>query len=169
QFNSAGYLSLPVADYIIDVTNSTGSTVVKRYSAPLSTLSLRDSAITVLASGFLDSTVNSNGRKFGLWVALRTGGALIPLPEVSTTAVSDVALNDAVGVYPNPATATLNVTTGNVRQQSIAVLDFTGRVMNEVANTANATFTTANWPTGMYIVKATDETGKVLITKVVKQ
>ena len=77
----AGYLELPTADYTINVTDATGTTVVKSYAAPLNTLGLTDQALVVVASGFLDPSVNSNGEAFGLWVALPTGGPLIALPE----------------------------------------------------------------------------------------
>ena len=87
--------------------------VVASYSAPLETLSLEGAALTVVASGFLDPSVNSDGPGFGLWVALAGGGDLIELPlapvEVLTANVQvihncadlaaaevDVYLNDAL-------------------------------------------------------------------------
>lgn len=77
----AGYLELPTADYTIQVRNETNSAIVAAYSAPLSTLSLGGSAITVLASGFLDPTMNSNGEAFGLFAATPLGGPLVALPS----------------------------------------------------------------------------------------
>ncbi len=74
------YASLPTNDYTLDITDETGSVVVASYSAPLAALSLDGAALTVLASGFLDPSVNSNGPAFGLWVALASGGDLIELP-----------------------------------------------------------------------------------------
>ncbi len=81
NFNSA-YLELPTADYTLDVRDASGTAVVATYSAPLSTLSLQGQAITVVASGFIQPSQNSNGPEFGLWVALASGGNLIPLPLV---------------------------------------------------------------------------------------
>ncbi|MDP2159541.1 MAG: DUF4397 domain-containing protein, partial [Flavobacterium sp.] len=75
-----GYLEFLNLDYVIDVRDATGTTTVASYLAPLQTLDLDGAAITVLASGFLDPTVNSNGPAFGLWVATAAGGNLIPLP-----------------------------------------------------------------------------------------
>lgn len=83
EFN--GYLELPTADYSINVSTADGSTVVESYDAPLATLGLDDEAIVVVASGFLDPSVNSNGPAFGLWVALPSGGALVELPITGTT------------------------------------------------------------------------------------
>jgi hypothetical protein len=79
----AGYLNLPTADYTLQVRDAANSTIVAAYSAPLSTLGLDGAVITVLASGFLNPAVNSNGPAFGLYVALPTGGPLVPLPSVA--------------------------------------------------------------------------------------
>ena len=75
-----GYLDLATQDYTLDVELGDNSAVVESYEAPLQTLGLTDSAITVVASGFLDPAINQNGEAFGLWVALPAGGALVPLP-----------------------------------------------------------------------------------------
>ncbi len=79
----AGYLALPTNDHTIQVRDAANSTIVAAYSAPLSTLSLGGAAITVLASGFLNPAVNSNGPAFGLYVALASGGPLVPLPSAA--------------------------------------------------------------------------------------
>jgi hypothetical protein len=104
----AGYLELQTFDYRIEVRDETGTVTVKSYEAPLNTLGLQNAALTVLASGFLDPSQNSNGAPFGLFVALPSGGALIPLPESTArvqvihnspdpaAAVVDVYLNDAL-------------------------------------------------------------------------
>jgi len=168
NFNSAGYLRLPTADYTINVTNSTGTTQVQRYSAPLATLGLTDSAITVVASGFLDSTVNSNGRKFGLWVALRMGGALIPLPVISTVSVPTVGEQANVMIYPNPAANTLNVTSITGSFTSIDLLDLNGRVITSVSNVGKASFNTSALPQGVYMVRLMDENGGVTVKQFTK-
>jgi hypothetical protein len=84
---TANYLSLPTADYNVQIRNSAGTDVVAEYAAPLQTLNLGGAALTVVASGFLNPANNSNGPAFGLWVALPSGGNLVQLPSVpvSTT------------------------------------------------------------------------------------
>lgn len=77
----AGYLSLPLADYIIGLAPAAGTPVIKAYLAPLAALNLGGNALTVVASGFLNPAQNNNGAPFGLFVAPSTGGQLIPLPE----------------------------------------------------------------------------------------
>ena len=122
-----GYLELPTVDYIIDVRDETGTATVATYGAPLSTLGLDGAAITVVASGFLDPSVNSDGPAFGLWVALEAGGPLVELPDQALS-VADVAFNDAI-LYPNPATNQLNLA-GNLNPGSeLRIIDMQGRVL----------------------------------------
>jgi Fe-S cluster assembly scaffold protein SufB len=111
--NYDGYLELPNLDFTLDVRDATGTTTVASYLAPLQTLNLDGAAITVIASGFLDPTTNSNGPAFGLWVATAAGGNLIPLPLATdptarvqvihnspdlAAAVVDVYLNDVIAL-----------------------------------------------------------------------
>lgn len=78
----AAYLQLPTADYVLNVTDASGAVVVASYTAPLATLNLEGASLVALASGFLDTSMNSNGASFGIWVALPAGGNLIQLPVV---------------------------------------------------------------------------------------
>ena len=76
----AGYLDLPTDNYVLEVRDETGSVTVAAYAAPLANLGLDGEAISIVASGFLNPDVNSDGPAFGLWVALASGGELIELP-----------------------------------------------------------------------------------------
>ncbi|MEX2597352.1 MAG: DUF4397 domain-containing protein, partial [Salibacteraceae bacterium] len=100
----AGYLELATDDYVIDIQTQTGD-VVFAYEAPLESLGLEDSALTVVASGFLDPTVNSNGESFGLFAVLPSGGDFIPLPmataRIQVIHNSADALAETVDVYLN--------------------------------------------------------------------
>gem|GEM_PF-1937526 len=85
----AGYLSLPLNDYILEVRDETGTVKVAAYEAPLATLGLQGQALTVLASGFLNPEANSDGEAFGLYVALAAGGPLVELPFYDDTVIID--------------------------------------------------------------------------------
>lgn len=169
QFGSAGYLNLPEADYTLDVTNSAGSVIVKRYSAPLAALNLGDSAITVLASGFLDSTVNSNGRKFGLFAVLPEGGPFLALPELSIP--SSVAFTNAasnkVSVYPNPTNNEITIDSKESIKY-INVSDITGKTVSELYDIRSAKVDLSVFGNGMYIVKTVSNTGEVSVFSVMK-
>jgi len=127
----AGYLEVPTDDYVLEVRLSDGTPVVS-YQAPLSALNLQGTALTVVASGFLNPANNSNGPAFGLWVALPSGGALVELPIATS-----VASNDAVSglrVWPNPASDQLSIAfnSANAVQARISLTDVTGRVVRTV-------------------------------------
>ncbi len=79
----AGYLELGTLDYVLEIRDETGVNTVAAYQAPLATLGLNGAALTVVASGFLNPANNSGGAPFGLWVALPSGGNLVPLPLVA--------------------------------------------------------------------------------------
>jgi len=85
----AGYLSLPLNDYILEIRDETGTVKVAAYEAPLATLGLQGQALTVLASGFLNPDNNSDGPAFGLYVALAGGGPLVELPFYDDTVIID--------------------------------------------------------------------------------
>ncbi|MBS4062289.1 MAG: DUF4397 domain-containing protein [Bacteroidetes bacterium] len=93
--NVAGYLELPTANYVLEVRDETGTVTVAAYSAPLATLGLQGQALTVLASGFLNPSANSNGAPFGLYAALPSGGALVELPAYTPSARVQVIHNSA--------------------------------------------------------------------------
>ena len=100
EFNSAGYLELGTENYQLIIQDETGAVNVATFDAPLATLMTEGAALTVLASGFLDPTMNSNGAGFGLWVSLGAEGELIPLSNV--TGVDDVESISNAGLFPNP-------------------------------------------------------------------
>ena len=129
-----GYLEVPTNDYVLQVQLADGTPVVS-YQAPLATLGLDDAAITVLASGFLDPTVNSNGPNFGLWVALASGGALVELPIFSAVQESVSAL-EGVSMYPNPAQdqVTIDMSAVSGTRTAVRISDASGRIVFENAN-----------------------------------
>jgi hypothetical protein len=149
-----GYLELPTAVYVLNVTDASGATVVASYLAPLSTLNLDGEAIVVLASGFLDPSVNSNGEGFGLWVALTSGGALIPLPI--STSVNEMAAS-SVQVYPNPAVDQLSINlSSDVAENTIVeILDMTGALVATFASNGHSRMdvNVSSLASGSYMVR----------------
>ncbi len=108
----AGYFDLGVDNYVLQITDPDQTTVIASYEANLADLGLGGSAITVLASGFLDPAVNSDGASFGLWVALPEGGALVELgaataPE-NDSPCNALPLTDAVTTTSSNSSATVD-------------------------------------------------------------
>ena len=160
-----GYLELPTNDYTLNVTTADGNTVVASYSAPLSTLNLDGAAITVLASGFLNPSVNSDGPAFGLWVATAAGGALVQLPT-ATLSTTNFNSNELV-IYPNPASSTITINAPFATTIGYSIYDMSGRsVMNSVT-TSNVDV--SGLQNGMYMLQleanGTTSQHKIVIKK----
>jgi hypothetical protein len=163
-YNSTGYLPLPsntaAGDYTLHITDAAGTSTVVSYLAPLNTLGLSGNAITVLASGFLTPANNSNGPAFGLWVALPSGGNLIPLP-LYTTATSieeNNALSSVISVYPNPFNDQVKINNETNVNIDITILDVMGKVVSiEKSNADLININTSELTQGMYFINVRSE------------
>ena len=103
------------------------------FNAPLSTLNLGGAAITVLASGFADPTNNSNGPAFGLYVALASGGALVPLNLSTSIEEMDDQLDRAINIYPNPSNGEVTLSyDGDGFPESLEVMNLGGQIVKSV-------------------------------------
>lgn len=136
----AGNPSLPTAlgTVVVDLKVPGGATY-KSYLVPLAALDGK--AVTVCASGFLDTTAaNSSGPSFKLFAGLPNA----PFPTIVflkdtaiSTSINDPAKADMqFRMFPNPATSEL-VMAFDVKESSnvtIDILDLTGRVVSNVVN-----------------------------------
>ncbi len=157
----AGYLELPNLDFTLDVRDATGTTTVASYSAPLQTLNLDGAAITVIASGFLDPTTNSNGPAFGLWVATSAGGNLIPLPTAPLS-ITDFDTEN-VKIYPNPTNTVINIDIPfSFEKSKVAIVDVNGRTVLTTASDIS-TIDVSALTDGVYMLSL--ELDDVLINK----
>jgi hypothetical protein len=158
----AGYLELATADYVLEIRDETGATTVASYDAPLSTLGLTDSALVVVASGFLDPSMNSMGEAFGLYVALPSGGDLIPLPLTTATGIDQVIDNSSWSVYPNPVTDILNVNFTESGNHLVELFNSQGQKVIEMQlNDFNNNLDVTSMNSGLYHLKITNIEGKV--------
>ncbi|MBL7933864.1 MAG: T9SS type A sorting domain-containing protein [Bacteroidia bacterium] len=161
SFYSGGYLSLPSStssgDYTIHVTDAAGTTTVASYLAPLNTLNLSGSAITVLASGFLNPAVNSNGPAFGLWVALPSGGNLVQLPAYTPTITGitdNNFISQSLSVYPNPFSDRLKVLNSSGIELTYELLTIDGKMIRMIKSSdSNVELNTSDLPSGLYFLK----------------
>ena len=156
-----GYLSLAASDYDLQIRNMAGDTALFGYDADLSALG--DSAITVLASGFVDTTANNGGAAFGLWVALASGGNLIELPTIAV-GLEEITFIKQVKLYPNPARDIINIEleSAEINELTYEVINMFGSVMmtNQVQvlpGENNNTFNLSKLPAGYYFVRIRSE------------
>jgi len=163
----AGYLELPTNDYVLQVKNAAGTQVVKSYDAPLATLNLDDSALVVLASGFLNPAANNNGPAFGLFVALSSGGALIPLPESTTSGINEENIV-SLAVYPNPAQDFIKINGLSSSFVDISIIDVSGRIVWEANQYTNNVIDVSMLSNGYYQLMISDA-GNISQIKFVKQ
>ncbi|MEM1043721.1 MAG: DUF4397 domain-containing protein, partial [Bacteroidota bacterium] len=125
-----GYIGVPAAEYVLDVTTADGSTVVASFEADLSAAA--GAAITILASGFLspenEDDTNGEPAGFGLLV-VRPGGQTALLPPFvmsDETARAQIIHNAA-----DPGAAVVDIYIEEISTDDPAVEDLAFRTATE--------------------------------------
>lgn len=170
---SANYLELTTSDYVISVTDASGTNIVASYSAPLATLNLQGASLVAVASGFLSPANNNNGANFGLWVSLPSGGDLIPLPVV--TSIEKNSLSSSLVLYPNPASNNFTIQNPNAsgKMANVTIYNQLGEIVlsKQISPFAAPTFNIniESLESGLYTVELSDNltitTTKLSVTK----
>jgi hypothetical protein len=150
SFNS-NYLELSTANYVLDVRDITGINIIASYSAPLATLNLQGQALTVVASGFIDSLQNSSGSPFGLWAALASGGDLIELENANLK--TEGFSNNMFTIFPNPVSSILNISIPKDKKiYRTRIVDATGRTIKNDTLIKNNSIDISNLSNGIYML-----------------
>jgi hypothetical protein len=98
-------IDVPANNYLIDITpDANNSTIVATFDAPLATFG--GSALTVLASGFLNPAANQTGAAFGLMAVKANGDVLL----LNDTAVAKLQV---IHNCADPAAAVVDVYANN--------------------------------------------------------
>lgn len=169
EFSPNGYASFTPANVTVDVTDETGNTTVASFTAAIS--SAAGAAVTVFASGFLDSTANQNGASFGLFAALplnianpnATLATVLPLPKLTTTGVflAEEDVFNELSLFPNPSSDFLRVNYNlketadfSVRFVDVSGKTITTRDLGRVSNGSNnVEFDVSGLAPGTYFVQ----------------
>ncbi len=101
--DNTAYISVPNADYFVNISLPGQDKALFTYSAPLKTLSADGEPVVVFASGYLNPSQNLNGPAFGLFAVLKNG-TVIELPLQTTAKLQIVhnapdALASSVDLY----------------------------------------------------------------------
>ena len=159
-----GYLELPTADYVLDVTDETGSVTVASYQAPLASLELDGAALVAVATGFLDPFQNSDGPAFGIGVALPTGGPLVMLPEFLGN--QDFELSNAIALYPSPAEEQVTLSnSSSIKLEAAKVYDLKGKLISQIDlkdMQGERVIDVSSYATGVYVVHITGAQSSVV-------
>jgi|GEM_PF-1300948 len=158
------YLSVPNQNLVVEVTDSNQTGVVAAYSAPLSFFG--DSAIVVIASGFLSPAANQNGPAFGLLAVTAKGNAIL-LPPF--TSVASTFEKDGFMVYPNPSEGRFSVLVpGERRITEAKAISADGKQHNlQVIQNGNRIEIASNLSAGLYSLQLTSSNGVLTRGKIV--
>lgn len=167
--NISGNTALPTSlgTVIVDL-KLPGGVLYKSYLVPLGAID--GAGITLVATGFVDSAANKNGKKFGLYLAIPNGplSFMSPLQDTTVaTSINDPSVSDLqFRMFPNPASSEIVMAfdvkeTGNV---AIDILDMNGRVVKKVVNSTFGNKTVAltedirDLQNGLYLARVVSET-----------
>jgi hypothetical protein len=156
--DQTSYIGVPSGSYVLDVTDASGTTVVKSYVADLSTLAGQSG--TILASGYLDPTSNNNRPSFGLFLITPSGGPFVGLPEY--VGINELNKEIGLNMFPNPSNGTLNINFNLPANQQVTIdiTNLNGQVIKQVTNQVlsgqqNITVDLNNLSNGMYFARIT--------------
>lgn len=158
-----GYFEFPSDNYTIELRNEDGTQGIAAYIAALESLGLEGIAVTVIASGFLDPSQNSNGPAFGLYAVSPLGGGLIPLPP-APLAVTDFN-KDLFQIYPNPVSDVFRIAGIDATEYEIGITDIIGRrISEEMYNVEGNLIRVEALSSGLYIISL-EVNGRVVGSK----
>ena len=156
------YLTVPPANYTLDVKDSSGAVTVASFSADLS--GLANGTAVVFASGFLTPASNQNASAFGLYAAL-PDGSVIPLSSLTSVYEVGSGVPGAYELsqnYPNPFNPSTQITFALPEAQTVR-LSIYNNLGQQIATLADGsyqageyrvTFDATGLPSGMYFYRA---------------
>ena len=158
----SGYTTLTPTNHVLEIKTADGATVVAAFDADLSAYA--DSAMVIVASGFLDPSANQNGPGLALQGVL-PGGTVIDFP-VNPTGIEDDGPSLALDYtleqnYPNPfnPSTTVAFTLPVAEAATVTVYNAAGQQVATLLNKHlpagrhQVEWDAATYPSGLYFYR----------------
>ncbi|PSR02794.1 MAG: hypothetical protein BRD50_06845, partial [Bacteroidetes bacterium SW_11_45_7] len=168
-----GYFGAPTANLNVTVKNANNGNEVGTYEANLSDWSLGGVAITVIASGYVDPSSESNVEaSFGLYAATPSGGSLQKLPKV-TSVGPELANENSFDLYPNPVADQLQIEWQEATGEDVTleIYNQVGQVVKseDLTRSGSSQIDLADQADGIYLIRLHQDGEVIGKEKVVKQ
>jgi len=155
-------------------TNAAATLIVECDGNVIGTFNLANTGGVSTNTAFINTTLSAD-KMYAIRCVVTSGSVTINSISVATglksafvtTDVEQVSLNNKVLVYPNPATANLNIQTAAEGTSTIYIFTMDGRLaLQKVTNNQLETINVASLQSGTYVVKVATPNG-VFYNKVV--
>ncbi|REJ81955.1 MAG: DUF4397 domain-containing protein [Bacteroidetes bacterium] len=153
-----GYLSVPPSVYLLDITpGNNNSIIVASFTADISTLA--GQSVNILASGFLDPSMNQNGPAFTL-IAVLADGTVINLSNV--TGIEEGIKETGYVIFPNPSRDFITISNerGFERGEELIIYNSAGQeksIVNTSAVQDKVLVDLSTFEPGIYLVRSSTE------------
>jgi hypothetical protein len=144
-------------DLVFALRNTPTQFLFGSYSLPVSSLSLINSATTLISTGFRQPANNSNGPSLKMWALLPSGEMIELLPHVGINNTTN--LSNQINLFPNPCHSFIRITDNVASEQIISVqlFDVMGKMIEspqieDGAETSAFCLSTSQLNEGMYFV-----------------
>ncbi|OSZ78360.1 hypothetical protein CAP35_08890 [Chitinophagaceae bacterium IBVUCB1] len=159
---STGYVSFTnTASGSINIGSTTLPVAGTYIMSPIANITGK--AITLVNTGFKDSTKNSNGPTSWFYYALPGGGALIKVNKVFHFSVSSVNDNNDITIYPNPTNNSLHINTDK-KINSTTIFNIAGSAIMETKSIRNNTIDVSKLAAGTYFIQLQTNEGSFIKT-----
>ena len=154
----SNYFNLNNTTYTLTLQKPDGG-LVGNFNVPVNTLNWMGKAVTLVASGFSNPSINSNGGALGLFASVQGTINLIPLATI-VGIENMVNEENKITVYPNPANLNLNASFEQLSNgiNDVRLIDLTGKIVYNNAflgsvGTQNIEIPVYTLQTGIYFLQ----------------